>query len=144
MKKYLKVLFFSILPLILNAGDFIIKTSPLSVDKTVEKIKSKIEAKKEMKIFMIIDHKAVAKKADYEMNEEKVIVFANPEMVARMMLRDEKVGLDLPIRVLIYQDENSKTKIVYRNPKIWAKSFNLKGCVLLNKMQKVLDSITSI
>jgi len=143
MRKVLLISLLSILPLILSAGEFITKTSSLSVDKTIEKMKSLIETKKGMKVFAVIDHKADAKKADYEMNDEKVIVFGNSEMSVRMMLRDERVGLDLPLRVLVYQDEKEKTKIVYRDPKEWAKSFNLKGCVLLEKMEKVLDDITS-
>ena len=143
MRKVLLISLLSILPLILSAGEFITKTSSLSVDKTIEKMKSLIEAKKGMKVFAIIDHKADAKKVDYEMNDEKVVVFGSSEMSVRMMLRDEKVGIDLPLRVLVYQDEKEKTKIVYRDPKEWAKSFNLKGCVLLEKMEKVLDDITS-
>jgi uncharacterized protein (DUF302 family) len=145
MKKYLIILFMAILPALLNANGLIVKSSNHSVDETVAKIEAivKSKAKEGMGVFTIIDHQKGAKKTGQEMPAEKVILFGNPKLGTKMMQRDPKTGLDLPLKVLVYQDKEGKTKMVYHDPIVWSKDFDLEGCKLLKKMADVLDMITT-
>ncbi|NOR56077.1 MAG: DUF302 domain-containing protein, partial [Sulfurovum sp.] len=72
----------------------------------------------------------------------KVILFGNPNVGTRLMQKDPLTALDLPLKVLVY-DDNGTTKIVYRDPKIWSLHFDLKSCGMVDKMVKALDGITS-
>ncbi len=127
---------------VLNAGDYIIKDSKNSVDKTIQKIQNIVQSKG-MKVFGIIDHKANAKKVGYDMLKAKVIIFGNPKLGTRIMLRDIHAAIALPIRVLVYKDYNNKVKIEYLNPKVLEKRFDLQGCGVIPKMEKALDMITT-
>jgi len=144
LKKTLLTLSFLTLPLLVNASDLIVKTGALSVDATVQKIEKIIEskAKSGLGIFTIIDHKKGADKVNMELGETKVILFGNPKLGTKLMQKDPLVALDLPLKVLVFS-ENNVTKIVYRDPQKWSENFNLKDCKMVDKMVKALDGITS-
>ena len=144
MKKTLLSLSFLTLPLLVNASDLIVKTGALSVDATVQKIEKIIEskAKSGLGVFTIIDHKKGADKVKMELAETKVILFGNPKLGTKLMQKDPLVALDLPLKVLVFS-ENNVTKIVYRDPQKWSENFNLKDCKMVDKMVKALDGITS-
>ncbi len=125
----------------LHASDFIIKKSDLSVDATIAKIQKIVEAKKGLGVFTIIDHKKGADRVGLALPKTKVILFGNPKMGTKLMQKDPRVALDLPMRVLVYREGN-ETKIVYHNPKAWSKAFHLKDCKLIEKMTNALDKIT--
>lgn len=130
-----------VLVLGLNAGDFIIKDSKNTVDITVEKIQTIVKSKG-MGVFGIVDHKANAKQVGLEMSEAKVIIFGNPKLGTKIMQKDIKAGLDLPIKILVYSD-NRETKIQYLNPKTLEKRYDLDNFPPLEIMSKALDAITS-
>ena len=139
----IKVLLLSMLVVVgLNAGDYIIKDSKNSVDVTVEKIQTIVKSKG-MGVFGIVDHRANAKKVGADMPEAKVIIFGNPKLGTRIMQRDIKAALDLPIKVLVYKDYSGKTKIEYLDPKALEKRYSLESCTVLEKMTKALDAITT-
>jgi len=144
LKKTLLSLSFLTLPLLVNASDLIVKTGALSVDATVQKIEKIIEskAKSGLGVFTIIDHKKGADKVKMELAETKVILFGNPKLGTKLMQKDPLVALDLPLKVLVFS-ENNVTKIVYRDPQKWSENFNLKDCKMVDKMVKALDGITS-
>ena len=85
---------------------------------TIAKIEKIVESKAKagLGVFTIIDHKKGADKVKLELSDTKVIVFGNPKLGTKLMQRDPLVALDLPMKVLVYS-ENNKTKIVYRDPK---------------------------
>ncbi len=126
----------------LNAQSYyIIKSSKNSVDQTVEKIKT--EAKKNgLTIFDVIDHKANAKEIGMNMMDAKVVVLGNAKMGTRILRREPKAGIELPVRIYVYKDYDDHTKIEYMNPEEFEKRFDLTGCGVIPKMQKVLNDIT--
>ncbi len=143
MNKIIKVgVALVLLPIVMSASEYVVKTSKLSVDATILKIEKIIDSKKGLGLFTIIDHKKGAKKADMTLSDTKVILFGNPKMGTKIMQKDPLTALDLPIRVLVYSEDGT-TKIVYRNPKEWSKGFKLKGCKMVTKMTKALDAITT-
>jgi uncharacterized protein (DUF302 family) len=139
----LKILILSLVTIVtLNAGDFIIKTSNNSVSGTVANIK-KIVKSKGMGVFGIVNHQANAKKVGLKMPEAQVIIFGNPKLGTKIMQKDIRAALDLPIKILVYKSSNGSTKMEYLNPKALGKRYNLKGFPVLTKMSNALDAITT-
>ena len=128
----------------LTASDLIVKTGELSVNDTITKIEKIVESKAKtgLGVFTIIDHKKGADKVNMELSNTKVILFGNPKLGTKLMQKDPLVALDLPMRVLVYS-ENNTTKIVYRDPIKWAKNFDLNGSKMVDKMVKAMDAITT-
>ena len=126
----------------LFANDIIIKNSNKSVERTMDKLQN-IVNKKGFTVFAVINHQNGADKVRMKMPPAEEIIFGNPKMGTVLMLENMQTGLDLPIRVLVYQDENLKTKIVYRDGTWLSNEHNLTKRKLINKMNFVLDNITT-
>ena len=126
----------------LFANDIIIKKSNRTVEVTMNKLQN-IVNKKGFKVFAVVNHQLGADKVRMKMPPSQEIIFGNPKMGTTLMLENMQAGLDLPIRVLVYQDKNLKTKIVYRDGTWLSNEHNLSKKKLINKMNFVLDNITT-
>jgi len=111
MKKILSLLALS---LTLFANDIIVEKSCVSVSETANSIKD-IVTKKGLNVFAIINHSGNAKMVDMKLNESKMIVFGNAKLGTALMQQDMKVGLDLPLRILVYKDSDGQVKMAYRD-----------------------------
>ncbi len=139
MKKIILVL---ALGLSLFANDIIIKNSNKTVEATMNKLQN-IVNKKGFQVFAVVNHQLGADKVRMKMPPSVEIIFGNAKMGTTLMLENMQVGLDLPVRVLVYQDKNLKTKIAYRDGTWLDNEHNLTKQKIVNKMNFVLDNITT-
>lgn len=83
-----------------------------SVDETVEKLKNLLEAKG-VTLFAFVDHSGEAIKAGFEMRPTKLLIFGSPRGGTPLMLASPSAALDLPLKILVREDENGVTRISY-------------------------------
>ncbi|QDO94913.1 DUF302 domain-containing protein [Formosa sediminum] len=67
-------------------------------------------------IMAELDHQANAASVDLELMPAKLIIFGNPVLGTPLMQESRTTALDLPQKMLVYQDENNEVKIIYNNP----------------------------
>ena len=139
MKKILLILSFAIS---LIANDIIIKESGCSVDKTINNLKHIIR-NKGLTIFAMINHHSNAKMVDMKLNHSKTLIFGNTRLGTALMQQDLTLGLDLPLKILVYRDSDSKVKIAYRDGSWLANKHVLDAPKKIQKINKVLDNITT-
>ncbi|MFK5937754.1 MAG: DUF302 domain-containing protein [Sulfurimonas sp.] len=139
MKKLLLTVVFSVS---LMANNIIVKESHCSVDRTVHKIK-KIVKKKGLHIFAMINHSGNAKMVNMKLNESKMIVFGNAKLGTALMQQDMTVGLDLPLRILVYKDSDGKVKMAYRDASWLADKHMLNAAKKIAKINNAMDKITT-
>jgi uncharacterized protein (DUF302 family) len=123
------------------ANDIIIKESSCSVDTTVQKIKG-ILAVRNLNLFSVTNHQKNAASTGVEMNESQLVVFGNPKLGTSIMNKDMTVGLDLPMKVLVYKDKDNKVKMAFRDGTWLAKEHSLTIPKRMVKMNKVMNMIT--
>jgi uncharacterized protein (DUF302 family) len=87
-----------------------------SVDEIVEKLKS-ILAAKDVKLFAVIDHSGEASKAGMKMPPTKLLIFGSPKAGTPLMLATPSIALDLPLKILVWQDSAGKARLSYNSPK---------------------------
>lgn len=126
----------------LFANGIIIKESSCSVNQTVENLK-KVVTSKGLSVFVVIDHKANAEGVKMKLNESKEIIFGNPLIGTALMQEDITIGLDLPLRVLVYKDSDGKVKMAYRNGSWIASHHKLNAPKKVAKVNKGMDMFTS-
>jgi len=139
MKKLLLILTTA---LSLMANEIIVKESCTSVSQTAENLKN-IVSSKGFAVFAIINHSGNAKMVDMKLNESKMVIFGNPKMGTVLMQQDMRVGLDLPLRVLVYMDSDSKVKMAYRDGSWLADKHLLNVPLKIQKMNEGMDMITT-
>ena len=118
------------------------KASPYSTKETMDRFENIVKDKGLM-VFARINHKTNAKKAGLNMNPAEVLLFGSPKIGTRIMNRDPAAGLDLPLRVLTYTDDDGKTWLTYHNPETMKNLYKLEECVAVDKVRNVLDKLTS-
>jgi uncharacterized protein (DUF302 family) len=92
----------------LNRGNGIIDTpSNHSVDQTVERLKKILEAKG-VTLFALVDHSGEAEKAGMRMPPTKLLIFGSPKAGTPIMLAAPSVAIDLPLKILIWEDSEGK------------------------------------
>jgi len=123
------------------AGDLVKKGSPNGVQETMDKLE-KVVRDKGLTIFNRIDHQANAINVEMEMGAAQVLIFGSPKMGTAIMRQDPAAGLDLPLRVLVYQDNAGDTWISYHNPGALESDYQLKGNPAVAKAKGALGAIT--
>ena len=72
-------------------------------------------ARRGLKVFASIDHAANAKAAGLELRPTTVVIFGSAKAGTPLMQAQQSLGLDLPLRMLVYEDEDG-VRVVYREP----------------------------
>jgi len=91
------------------------KVSTHSVDATVEKLKGILQSKG-ITLFAFVDHSGEAEKAGLKMPPTKLLIFGNPKGGTPLMIASPTIAIDLPLKILIAEDENGKVRVSYNAP----------------------------
>jgi len=111
-----------------------------SVDATVEKLKGILDAKG-VKIFALIDHSGEAEKAGMPMRNTKLVIFGNPKGGTPLMLASATVALDLPLKILVWEDVEGKVWVTYNSVEFIWQRHNLTPDLVANIA--VIDAIAA-
>ncbi len=85
-----------------------------TVDETVEKLKGILTAKGVM-IFAVVDHSGEAAKAGLQMPNTKLLIFGSPKAGTPVMLAAPSIAIDLPLKILVAEDEAGKVLVSYNS-----------------------------
>lgn len=91
------------------------KPSNHSVDETVQRLKDLIDSKG-LTLFAIVDHSGEADKVGIHMPPTKLLIFGSPKAGTPLMLAAPSVAIDLPLKILVWQDEAGKVSVSYNSP----------------------------
>jgi uncharacterized protein (DUF302 family) len=91
------------------------RVSPFGVNETVEKLTRLLQAKG-VTLFAIVDHSGEAEKVDMHMLPTRLLIFGNPKAGTPLMLARPSVAIDLPLKILVWQDGDGRTWMSYNSP----------------------------
>ena len=86
-----------------------------SVDETVRKLEALLDAKG-VKLFALIDHSGEAEKVGMQMRPTKLLIFGNPKAGTPLMIASPTVAIDLPLKILVWEDAEGHVLISYNSP----------------------------
>lgn len=98
----------------LQDNGIISKPSNHSVDETLEKLKQILQAKG-VTLFALIDHSGEAEKVGMKMPPTKLLIFGSPKAGTPIMLAAPSIALDLPLKILVWEDGQEKVWISYNS-----------------------------
>ena len=99
------------------------KVSPRPVAATVDRL-TELVASKGMKLFAVIDQRAEAEQAGLELRETVLVLFGSPAAGTPVMDAAPLAALDLPLKVLIW-DDGGQPKVTYTAPETLAARYGL-------------------
>ena len=119
------------------------KESKSDVNTTYNKIKSFVENNPNLNIMAELDHQANAARVNMKLPPCKLIVFGNPKLGSPMMQESQCLALDLPQKMLVYQNAQGKTIVAYNDPSFLAKRHGVhKNKEIIAKVTKALDVLS--
>ena len=100
------------------------KPSKHSVDDTLGRLQNILESKG-IAVFALIDHSGEAAKVGMNMRPTKLLIFGNPKGGTPLMLAAPSIAIDLPLKILIWQDDQEKVWVSYNTPEYLAERHGL-------------------
>jgi len=97
-----------------SADGIVHHSSNHSVDETVEKLEALLRAKG-VTLFALVDHSGEAEKVGMKMPPTKLAIFGNPQAGTPLMLAAPTIALDLPLKILVWQDQQGKAWVSYNS-----------------------------
>ena len=86
-----------------------------SVDETVDRLKAILQ-EKGINLFAVVDHSGEAEKAGMKMRPTKLLIFGNPKAGTPVMLAAPSSAIDLPLKILVWEDVQGKVWVTYNSP----------------------------
>ena len=102
-----------------------------SVDETVVKLKGILQAKG-VTLFALVDHSGEAEKVGMKMRPTKLLIFGSPKAGTPLMLAAPSIAIDLPLKVLVWEDGRGKTWLSYNSPEYLKKRHAVPDDLLKN------------
>jgi uncharacterized protein (DUF302 family) len=102
-----------------------------SVDETVTKLEGILQAKG-ITLFALVDHSGEAAKAGMKMRPTKLLIFGNPRAGTPVMLAAPSSAIDLPLKILVWEDDQGKVWVTYNSPTYLQTRHNLPAELLQN------------
>src|ERR1700739_2810363 len=86
--------------------------SHYSVDETVQRLQAAFAAKG-LQVFALVDHSGEAEKVGLQMRPTKLLIFGSPKAGTPLMLAAPSVAIDLPLKILVWEDAQGKAWVSY-------------------------------
>lgn len=86
-----------------------------SVDQTVSRLKAILQEQR-ITLFALLDHSGEAEKAGMKMPPTRLLIFGNPKGGTPLMLAAPSIAIDLPLKILVWEDTQGKTWVSYNSP----------------------------
>lgn len=89
--------------------------SPYSVAETLERLEAILKSKG-LTIFARVDHSGEAARIGMEMHPTQLLIFGSPKGGTPVMLAAPSVAIDLPLKALVWEDDQGKVWITQNSP----------------------------
>jgi uncharacterized protein (DUF302 family) len=83
--------------------------------ETMQRLEAAVKAKG-FSVFAHIDHSAQAAQVNLSLQPTDLLIFGNPKGGTPLMQRNQTIGIDLPLKALVWQDEKGTTWLSYNDP----------------------------
>jgi uncharacterized protein (DUF302 family) len=102
-----------------------------SVDQTVASLKEILQAKG-VNLFALVDHSGEAEKVGLQMRPTKLVIFGSPKAGTPLMQSAPSIAIDLPLKILVWEDAQGKVWVSYNSPPYLQKRHNLPPELMQN------------
>lgn len=120
-----------------GADGLIVVKSPRSPKDTMDRLENLV-TQKGMTVFARIDHAAGAAKVGKTLRATEVMIFGNPAGGTPFMECSQTVGIDLPLKALVWEDASGQVWLGYNDPAFLAQRHEVSQCPVVENMKNTL------
>jgi len=129
----------------MSTTGIITKVSKVSFEQTYQQLRAVIDNNPNLKIIAELDHQKNAGSVDLKLNPTRIIFFGNPRLGTPLMQNAQTIGLDLPQKILVYQEEDGTVKVAYNDPLYLKNRHTVTGQeAILEKISGALNKLTGV
>lgn len=115
-------------------------TSSFNFEETINVIEKELKTLG-IPIFAEFDHYQNAKEVNLDLRKTTVIVFGSPKVGTLLMQANQNIALDLPLKLLVMEDNSGNTIVRFKKMKYTAKEYNLENNEIVVKIDQLLENI---
>jgi uncharacterized protein (DUF302 family) len=116
--------------------------SPHSAAETASRLAAALP-ERGLKLFVRIDHAAGAVSIGKTLRPTEVLIFGNPQGGTPLMECQQSVGIDLPLKALVWQDASGQVWLGYNDPAWLIARHGASACPAVNTLSKALGSLAA-
>jgi uncharacterized protein (DUF302 family) len=124
----------------LGADGVVTLKSPHAARETMDRLENTLR-QKGMTIFARIDHAAGAAKIGKQLRPTELLIFGNPQGGTPFMECSQTVGIDLPLKALVWQDAAGQAWIGYNDPAYLAQRHGAASCPIVENLRKAVAGL---
>jgi uncharacterized protein (DUF302 family) len=119
-------------------------TSEAGQQDTLRRLENAITARG-MTVFARVDHAAGARDVHLDLRPTDLLIFGSPRAGTPLMQMDQTVGIDLPLKALVFQDAEHRTIIALDDPEWIARRHGLGAAAgaATAKMKSLLADVAA-
>jgi uncharacterized protein (DUF302 family) len=124
-------------------ADLVTRQSAHPVAETVNRLETAVK-EKGATVVARVNHAAAAQKAEMNLRPTELLIFGNPKLGTPLMQSNQRAGIDLPLKVLVWEDAGKKVWLGYEAPGAIAERHGIQDrAEVVKKMTAVLDELTA-
>ena len=126
------------------ADGLITISSSFGPKETMDRLEAEIRVKG-MTVFARIDHAAGAAEVGLPLRPTELLIFGNAKGGTPLMQANQAIGIDLPLKALVFEDEAGKVWLAYNDPRWLARRHGMDAAVAQNidAMAVALDAVAT-
>jgi len=122
----------------MSADGLITVSSSFGPEETMKRLEAEVRAKG-MTVFARVDHAAGAAEAGLPLRPTDLLIFGAARGGTPLMQAAQTIGIDLPLKALVWQDEEGKTFLSYNDPAYLAHRHGVA-----DQVKPVVDTMTAV
>ena len=116
--------------------------SPHNAIETMDRLEQAAE-ERGLTVFARIDHAAGAESVGASLRPIELLIFGNPQGGTPFMECAQSVGIDLPLKALVWEDGESRVWLGYNDPAFVAERHGAEDCAVVENLQRAFASLAA-
>lgn len=114
--------------------------SSFGAEETLHRLEEALKAQ-DIPIFAIFDHQKNAEEAGLSLRPTTVVVFGSPKVGTRLMQENQEIAIDLPLKIVVWEDKNGKTQMAFPLMKPLGQAYGMQDNPVISNMQALLEKL---
>lgn len=115
--------------------------SPHAVSDTMDRLEAAVK-ERGFRVFARIDHAAGAASVDMTLRPTQLLIFGNPQGGTPLMQNAQTMGIDLPLKALVYEDAQGQVRVAFNDPAFLADRHDMANAAqIAERMGGLLNAL---